>query len=285
MALTADRLTPQMGTEPIPSVLSLPVAASTLIYAGALVAVNASGYAVPASTPAAGAAHLQVVGRAEKQADNSAGSAGAISVTVQQGVFRWKNSSSTNAIVAADVGRDCFAVDDETVARTSNLGARSHAGRVMLVDSSGVWVETRMGMTPQDDELEVLAGADLSAKQFYLIKLNSSGEAVLAGAGEAAIGVLMNAPASGAVARVRVWGKCKAIASAAIAKGALVASDSAGKLKAAVLGKTDTSDSGASADALIGSHVLGITLQSSSADGDVIEIRIIHAGAVPTTAA
>ena len=47
----ADRKSNQLGTPDVvyPTLLSLLVAASTTIYAGDMVAVNSSGYAVPAS--------------------------------------------------------------------------------------------------------------------------------------------------------------------------------------------------------------------------------------------
>jgi len=42
----------------------------------------------------------------------------------------------------------------------------------------------------------VLAGADLSGKQYYSAKLNSSGQIILSGAGENALGILQDKPAS-----------------------------------------------------------------------------------------
>jgi len=131
-ALTADRNTPRRDGESI----SLPVAASKKIYAGALVARDASGYATPGAT----ATTLLGVGRAEAQADNSSGAAGAISVDVERGVFRFANSSGADEITRADIGGDCYIVDDQTVAKTNGTSTRSVAGKVFDVDSSGVWV-------------------------------------------------------------------------------------------------------------------------------------------------
>ena len=53
------------------------------------------------------------------------------------------NSTSTDAITLADVGSDCYIVDDQTVAKTNGSGTRSRAGRVFDVDSEGVWVDFR----------------------------------------------------------------------------------------------------------------------------------------------
>lgn len=136
-ALSAARLTPRQGEETIPQLLSLKVAASKKIYAGALVALN-GGYAEPGAT----ATGLVAAGRAEETADNSSGSAGDISVNVRRGIFRWDNSSSTDEIKQADVGSDCYIVDDHTVAKTDDSSARSKAGKVWAVDDDGVWVET-----------------------------------------------------------------------------------------------------------------------------------------------
>jgi hypothetical protein len=135
--------------------------------------------------------------------------------------------------------------------------------------------------------LSLPAGANLSAKQYFAVKLNSSGQVVTAGAGEAAIGILYNKPnAAGVIASVAPLNgrKLKAKAGGAITKGALLASDAAGELVAATLATTDTSDTGATGDALIGSHVLGVAI-ASAADGDTFQFLGLAMGAVPTTAA
>lgn len=128
------------------------------------------------------------------------------------------------------------------------------------------------------------AGADLSAKQNYFVKINSSGAAVLAAAGEAAIGVLANKPTSGQTASIQVSGVAKVLAGGTIAAGAQVAANADGKAVGATLGRTNTSDAGGATDALIGSNVMGIAL-AGGVDGDVIPVLITQAGAAPTTVA
>lgn len=113
-----------------------PVAASTRIYAGALVCINSAGFAVPGSVSTT----LKVRGVCQEQADNSAGIAGDISVETRKGVYNFKNSTSTDLIARADIGADCYIVDDQTVAKTSGTSTRSIAGKVDDVDSDGVWV-------------------------------------------------------------------------------------------------------------------------------------------------
>lgn len=115
-----------------------PVAASVVLFAGALVAINASGYAVPGST----ATTLKGVGVATGRVDNSAGTAGALSVEVSGACWPFKNSASTDAITRADIGKTVYIVDDQTVALTSGSSTRSLAGgQVWDVDVDGtVWI-------------------------------------------------------------------------------------------------------------------------------------------------
>ena len=118
--------------------LSLPMAAATVIFGGSIVCVNAGANAVPGSTSAA----LKAAGVAATHARN-AGAAGDERVTVEKGVHCFANSSSADAITLADIGSDCFIVDDQTVAKTSATNTRSVAGKVFDVDADGVWVDFR----------------------------------------------------------------------------------------------------------------------------------------------
>ena len=132
MALSTDRNTPRRDGE----LITLPVAASKLIYSGALVARDSSGNVTPGAT----ATTLLGIGRAEARADNATGSAGDITVDVRKGVFRFANSASADAITRAEIGANCYIVDDQTVAKTSGSSTRSVAGVVYDVDTDGVWV-------------------------------------------------------------------------------------------------------------------------------------------------
>ncbi|MGE4489284.1 MAG: hypothetical protein AB7E95_07060 [Kiritimatiellales bacterium] len=132
MALATDRDTNMRTLNEWP----VPVAAGVLIYAGAQVALNAAGYAVP-GTEAVG---LIGLGRAEHQANNTGGAAGAMIVRVRTGMaFKWENSAA-DAVTQAMIGKTCWIEDDETVSGTDNDGARSPAGLVGGVDDDGVWV-------------------------------------------------------------------------------------------------------------------------------------------------
>jgi hypothetical protein len=133
----------------------------------------------------------------------------------------------------------------------------------------------------------LLASGDLSTKQFYAVKIDTSGNIALTSTGECAVGILYSKPsAAAAIAMVKVLNgtKCKAIAGGTVTAGDFLKSDSAGKLVTAVKGKTDTSDAGAAADPLIGSHVLGVAIDSA-VSGDIFQFLALPMGAIPTTAA
>jgi hypothetical protein len=131
MTLTADRNTPFKDGE----LVVVPVATGKKIFAGSLVAANATGFATPGAT----ATTLNYLGRSEACVDNSAGADGALTVTVRRKkAFKWKNSG-TDAVVQADLGKTCYIEDDQTVSHTAT--GKSIAGKVIQLDSDGVWVE------------------------------------------------------------------------------------------------------------------------------------------------
>lgn len=130
-ALTQDRNTVQA----LGDLRTGGVATATTIFAGAIVLRNASGWLTKGQTATA----LVGVGRAEERVVN-AGANGAKSLKYRPGVFRFANSASADEITAADIGKPAFAVDDQTVAKTSGTNTRSVAGFVDAVDDLGVWV-------------------------------------------------------------------------------------------------------------------------------------------------
>ncbi|AUN95877.1 hypothetical protein [Pseudazoarcus pumilus] len=133
-ALTAPRNTAQR----VGDVLGFPVKAATTVYQGSLVVLDA-GYAAPGRT----ATGLVAIGRAENGA--TAVSAGDAAVEVRRGVFKFANSADADEIAQADVGADCYIVDDQTVAKTDGTGTRSRAGKVAAVETDGVWVQVGLG--------------------------------------------------------------------------------------------------------------------------------------------
>lgn len=116
--LTTERNTP----ERVGQMLAFQAAAD--IYAGALVAVNSDGAAIPASASAG-----TVAGRAEKTV------AAGEWVAVKIGCFAFDGEN----ITAAHTGKTVYVVDDHTVALTGTVPA----GTVYGVDEEGVWVNIK----------------------------------------------------------------------------------------------------------------------------------------------
>lgn len=134
-ALTNVRDTSELGGKYI----ALPVKGATTIYQGAIVAVDANGYAIPGKK----AADLKAAGRAEETVENKGGDGDAV-IRVSRGTFVFETSTS-GKITAADVLGLCYMEDDQTVTKTGT-GA-SVAGLVIRVDDEGVAVEMGFGLT------------------------------------------------------------------------------------------------------------------------------------------
>lgn len=133
MALAKDRNTAQASGDDF----EYGQKGSTTIYAGGLVMLDASGRAVPG----AAATGQIAVGVARARSVN-AGADNAVRVKVRRGAFWFKNSTSTDEITAAEIGDDCFIVDDEQVAKTNGSTTRSVAGKVLAIDTNlGVLVQ------------------------------------------------------------------------------------------------------------------------------------------------
>lgn len=126
----ARRVKSRMG-----EIVSRPMAANSRIFQGALVCMLA-GVAVK------GAIGLGLIadGIARETVDNTGGAAGALRIEVQPGHYYFANSAAGDLIALADVGTDCFIVDDQTVAKTNGGATRSRAGKIIDVDASGVLV-------------------------------------------------------------------------------------------------------------------------------------------------
>jgi hypothetical protein len=117
------------------------IAAGVTIWDGAMVAIDSSGNCRPARATSSD----RVLGPATRRVAPQVG-AGAVAdglgVTVDASkIMRYANSAGGDAITVADIDRDCYVVDDQTVARTSAGDTRPRAGRIAAVDSSGVYVD------------------------------------------------------------------------------------------------------------------------------------------------
>ncbi len=130
-ALTAERNSPESaGVHNLETVKDAEV-----IFAGALVALDANGEAVNAADTAG----LKVRGRCEQSVDNSADGE---SVKVKRGAFWYDNDGN---ITAAHIGTSACVVDNQTVGPAAETSNAIIAGEILAVDASlGVLVDTRL---------------------------------------------------------------------------------------------------------------------------------------------
>jgi hypothetical protein len=80
------------------------------------------------------------------------------------------------------------------------------------------------------------AGADLSTNLHYFAKVDTDGDIVLAGDGEAALGTIIEAAVENSPVTVQFGGIGKVIAGGAVTAGNIIASDGDGKAVAAAVG-------------------------------------------------
>jgi hypothetical protein len=278
-ALDRDFQRPSMGGPVLSRGFAIPLQALARVYKGSAVAINSVGTLVPASADPT----LQVVGVAEDGANNTTG----LSLTAIPliGNYYFSNSGTTDAITDGDIGKLCFAANDNTAARTSALGTRPVLGRVVGVDTLGVLVAVGMEPANADGSVDLLipAGADLSARRHHPVKLSSNAVVAATVAGEQPLGILQNAPASGAIARVRISGISRIVLGDTLTQGMKIAVEAtSGRAKEAVAGTVDVS--GGAVEDLTGSYAFGILI-TGGADGDTGLCFVNHMGAIPTAAA
>jgi hypothetical protein len=129
-ACTSDRNTPyREGIE-----LDFPVKGGVRIFAGSMVAVDATGYAVPAGNTAG----HRFVGVAMEQVNNTTGADGAALVRVRtSGLFEFGAAS----ISQANVGAVMYVVDDQTF-DDANPGQGVTCGRLLkFVSATKGWIK------------------------------------------------------------------------------------------------------------------------------------------------
>lgn len=114
-------------------VLALPVKAATTIFAGTLVCVDASGWAVPGADTSG----LVTQGVAMEKADNAAGANGDIYVRVRtRGLFEFPFQTT-----APGIGVAVYCYDDSTVAIASVTTNDIKCGIARVVGATKVWVD------------------------------------------------------------------------------------------------------------------------------------------------
>jgi len=169
-ALTAPRtLTTEYGV----GLAQFGIAANTVIFPGALVGLNSSGYAIPA---ALAATCIKIVGvytgvsggpvsnlYGQGTADNTGGAANAFLVSVNQGAFNFNMGAGGDAMTIANIGATVYASDDNTVNLTDGAATRVSAGKLINVVGTQAIIQTGI----------VVAGssADLTAQPISIVNV------------------------------------------------------------------------------------------------------------------
>jgi len=119
-----------------------------------------------------------------------------------------------------------------------------------------------MSQYTRDFVRSFIAGADLSAKQYFLVKLGTGvNDIVLASAAtDRIVGVLQEKPKTGQPAQVAMLGTSKVVAGGTIAKGDCITSNASGQ---------------AIATTTAGNTVIGIALETA-VTGDIFEILLVN---------
>lgn len=112
-----------------------PVMTNVRIFKGTLVAINASGFAVPATN----AANQRVVGVADSGANNNPGASGALQVVVREGLYRLAASSITQAMV----GQMMYVVDDQTFDDVIGAAAIKAGRLVEFISVTEGWIHVK----------------------------------------------------------------------------------------------------------------------------------------------
>lgn len=110
------------------------------------------------------------------------------------------------------------------------------------------------------------AKVDLDTKQFYCVKMDTvaGSDVVLAGDGDAILGLLQGKPKAGQSAEIMSTGVSKAAAGAAFGRNVELASNALGKLITAASGK----------------RIVATSVEPSGADGNIVSVQLLASGAV-----
>jgi hypothetical protein len=143
-ALTDQRLeTIKVDGTPIPCVIERSIRNGSTLYKGGYAAADVAGKLVPAGDANAVTQALGVLTETLGFVPSLTGVAdGSVTARLRVGVFWFANSSGGAAITAADLFGVCYAVDDQTVAKSDGNGSRLPAGIVYDIDATlGVAVQ------------------------------------------------------------------------------------------------------------------------------------------------
>jgi hypothetical protein len=117
---------------------------------------------------------------------------------------------------------------------------------------------------PEAFGIALNAGADLSAKLYFIAKVDTDEDVILCGDGQAALGVIREGAVANKPVSVQVAGFAKVSAGAAFNAGVLVASDTNGQ---AVLATT-------------GEFAIGMAMQAAGAANEIVTVLLLPQGRV-----
>lgn len=112
--------------------INIPVKAGTELVEAAMAAIDADGYAVPASAVAG----QRVAGCVQRYCDNRNGADGGRDVSVKRGTFVWDNDGT---VKKTDILKTCYVKDERTVTITAEGSCA--AGIILEVAEDGVTVD------------------------------------------------------------------------------------------------------------------------------------------------
>ena len=138
-ALIEDRSTQRRYVERIVGD-DAPIAGNTTVWNGSLVCCDATG----ALRPGADVAGLTYAGVAQLRMVNPSGAAARVKPAARcaVGIFKFATTGA-NAITAADLQKQCFVLDDQTVVRQAGTANAIPAGTVDSIDpDGGIWVKS-----------------------------------------------------------------------------------------------------------------------------------------------
>lgn len=114
--------------------IQTPVAAAVVVYKGAIVMGNASGYLAP-MVPAV---NITFAGIAAEKADNATGANGDVEADhFRTGLFKLSGTGFTQA----DLGKTVYASDDQTVSTTQGTNEVSVGKIAQVVSATEVYVD------------------------------------------------------------------------------------------------------------------------------------------------
>lgn len=121
-----------------PEFMEVPQKGSTVIYKGATVMLDTSGYGHPAgaSTTAVCIGVYDDPREALDRSDSTGLSDGVKKITVKAGVFARKNDTGSPVLATTQPGTMLFAVDDQTVSLSDGGGTRVPCGRLYKYDAN-----------------------------------------------------------------------------------------------------------------------------------------------------